>query len=324
MDKLSLIRQPIEEEMNRYKSLFNEAFSHQNDLLGQMLEYVRGKHGKMMRPMLVILSAKEFGPVNDNVLHSAVTLELLHTASLSHDDVIDESNERRGAASVNALFGNKASILTGDYLLSRSLHEAALTGNVEIVDVVAKLGGTLAEGEIRQLHNLQQATASEESYFEIIRYKTAALFEACGRLGALAAEAPAEKVEICAKLGELIGICFQIRDDIFDYYDSSIIGKPTGSDMREGKLTLPVIFALKNNSNAEIDALAKKVLECKADEESINRLVEFTKTAGGIAYANSVMDKYAEKAYKLLEKFSNEDVRKALQHYVDFTIQRDR
>lgn len=310
--------------MNRYKSLFNEAFSHQNDLLGQMLEYVRGKHGKMMRPMLVILSAKEFGPVNDNVLHSAVTLELLHTASLSHDDVIDESNERRGAASVNALFGNKASILTGDYLLSRSLHEAALTGNVEIVDVVAKLGGTLAEGEIRQLDNLQQATASEESYFEIIRHKTAALFEACGRLGALAAEAPAEKVEICAKLGELIGICFQIRDDIFDYYDSSIIGKPTGSDMREGKLTLPVIFALKNNSNAEIDALAKKVLECKADEESINRLVEFTKTAGGIAYANSVMDKYAEKAYKLLEKFSNEDVRKALQHYVDFTIQRDR
>ena len=310
--------------MNRYKSLFNEAFSHQKDLLGEMLEYVRGKHGKMMRPMLVILSAKEFGPVNDNVLHSAVTLELLHTASLSHDDVIDESNERRGAASVNALFGNKASILTGDYLLSRSLHEAALTGNVEIVDVVAKLGGTLAEGEIRQLHNLQQATASEESYFEIIRHKTAALFEACGRLGALAAEAPAEKVEICAKLGELIGICFQIRDDIFDYYDSSIIGKPTGSDMREGKLTLPVIFALKNNSNAEIDALAKKVLECKADEESINRLVEFTKTAGGIAYANSVMDKYAEKAYKLLEKFSNEDVRKALQHYVDFTIQRDR
>lgn len=310
--------------MNRYKSLFNEAFSHQNDLLGQMLEYVRGKHGKMMRPMLVILSAKEFGPVNDNVLHSAVTLELLHTASLSHDDVIDESNERRGAASVNALFGNKASILTGDYLLSRSLHEAALTGNVEIVDVVAKLGGTLAEGEIRQLHNLQEATASEESYFEIIRHKTAALFEACGRLGALAAEAPAERVEICAKLGELIGICFQIRDDIFDYYDSSIIGKPTGSDMREGKLTLPVIFALKNNSNAEIDALAKKVLECKADEESINRLVEFTKTAGGIAYANSVMDKYAEKAYKLLEKFSNEDVRKALQHYVDFTIQRDR
>jgi len=324
MDKLSLIRQPIEEEMNRYKSLFNEAFSHQNDLLGQMLEYVRGKQGKMMRPMLVILSAKEFGPVNDNVLHSAVTLELLHTASLSHDDVIDESNERRGAASVNALFGNKASILTGDYLLSRSLHEAALTGNVEIVDVVAKLGGTLAEGEIRQLDNLQRATASEESYFEIIRHKTAALFEACGRLGALAAEAPAEKVEICAKLGELIGICFQIRDDIFDYYDSSIIGKPTGSDMREGKLTLPVIFALKNNSNAEIDALAKKVLECKADEESINRLVEFTKTAGGIAYANSVMDKYAEKAYKLLEKFSNEDVRKALQHYVDFTIQRDR
>lgn len=324
MDKLSLIRQPIEEEMNRYKSLFNEAFSHQNDLLGEMLEYVRGKHGKMMRPMLVILSAKEFGPVNDNVLHSAVTLELLHTASLSHDDVIDESNERRGAASVNALFGNKASILTGDYLLSRSLHEAALTGNVEIVDVVAKLGGTLAEGEIRQLDNLQQATASEESYFEIIRHKTAALFEACGRLGALAAEAPAEKVEICAKLGELIGICFQIRDDIFDYYDSTIIGKPTGSDMREGKLTLPVIFALKNNSNAEIDALAKKVLECKADEESINRLVEFTKTAGGIAYANSVMDKYAEKAYKLLEKFSNEDVRNALQHYVDFTIQRDR
>lgn len=323
MDKLKLIRRPIEAEMSRYAVLFDKAFSHHDDLLGRMLEYVRSRQGKMMRPMLVVLTAKEFGPVGDNVLRSAVTLELLHTASLTHDDVIDGSNERRGSASVNAAFGNKASILTGDYMLSRALHEAAMTGNVGIVDVVAQLGGTLSEGEIRQLSNLQEATASEESYFDIIRYKTAALFEACGRLGALAAGAPADMVETCAKLGEFIGICFQIRDDIFDYFDDPAIGKPTGSDMREGKLTLPALYALKNADSEEVADWAQQVMERRADEETITQFVDYTKLSGGIDYAHGVMQDYAQQAHRLLESFGNADVREALRHYIDFTIERD-
>ena len=324
MDKLKLIRQPIEAEMDRYSNLFNSVFSHEDDLLGRMLSYVRGRQGKMMRPMLVVLTSKEFGEVNDNVLRSAVILELLHTASLTHDDVIDESSERRGSASLNAVFGNKASILTGDYLLSRALHEAARTGNIGIVDVVANLGGMLSEGEIRQLSNIQDATASEESYFDIIRHKTAALFESCGRLGALAASAPYEKVVICAKLGELIGICFQIRDDIFDYYDNPIIGKPTGSDMHEGKLTLPSLYALKTADSEEVAMWAQQVMERKADEETIAQLVNYTKDCGGIDYANGIMQDYAQQAHRLLDNFRNNEVREALGHYIDFTVERER
>lgn len=324
MDKLKLIRRPIETEMDRYVTLFNSVFSHQDDLLGRMLSYVRSRQGKMMRPMLVVLTAKEFGQVNDNVLRSAVTLELLHTASLAHDDVVDESNERRGSASVNAVFGNKASILVGDYLLSRALHEAAKTDKIGIVEVVAKLGGTLSEGELRQLSNIQEATASEESYFDIIRHKTAALFESCGRLGALSVSAPKEMVEVCAKLGELIGICFQIRDDIFDYFDDPKIGKPTGSDMREGKLTLPSLYAVKTADSDEVSTWAQQVMECRADEETITRFVEYTKDCGGIEYAKGVMQDYAQQAYRLLDNFKNAEVREALGHYIDFTVERDR
>ena len=248
MDKLTAIRRPVEQELTAYKELFDAALAHEDDFLGQALDYVRRRQGKMMRPLLVVLMAKELGKVSVNSLRSAVTLELLHTASLVHDDVVDESGERRGQRSVNAVYDNKVAVLVGDYLLSTSLLQAAQTSNIHVVEIISRLGGTLSEGEVYQLANIRKEHISEEAYFHIIYHKTAALFAACAELGAISAGGSADYVARAKRFGELVGLCFQIRDDIFDYYEDSKIGKPTGNDMLEGKLTLPVIYAIQHLS----------------------------------------------------------------------------
>lgn len=221
MDKLSILRRPVEADLARYKELFQAALSHDDDYLGQALDYVRRREGKMMRPLLVVLMAKEYGEVKEKSLLSAVTLELLHTASLVHDDVVDESEQRRGQRSVNAVFDNKVAVLVGDYLLSVSLMQSALTGNIQVVEIISELGATLSKGEVDQLANIRKEEISETAYFQIIKHKTAALFAACAQLGALSAGASPEAVERARKFGEIIGLCFQIRDDIFDYYKES-------------------------------------------------------------------------------------------------------
>ena len=208
MDILSQIRKPVAEDLARYERLFDTVLDHEDDFLGRALQYVRSRKGKMMRPLLVLLIARECGAVGEKALHSAVTLELLHTASLVHDDVVDESNERRGQASVNAVYGNQISVLVGDYLLSKSLQEAAFTGRLRIVDIISRLGGTLSEGEIFQIANIRSEQISEEAYFRIIDHKTAALFAACAELGALSADAGEDFIEKARRFGEIVGICF--------------------------------------------------------------------------------------------------------------------
>lgn len=323
MDHLSKIRRPVETDLLRYKRYFDEALTHEDDFLGQALAHVRSRSGKMMRPLLVLLVAKESGEVNEAALRSAVTLELLHTASLVHDDVVDESGERRGVASVNAAFGNKVAVLMGDYLLSSSLRQAALTGDLRCVEIVARLGGTLSEGEVRQLSNIRSAVCSEDTYFSIIRSKTAALFAACARLGALVSGGDDAFVEQAAAFGENVGICFQIRDDIFDYFDAGDIGKPTGNDMSEGKFTLPALYALRTTDDAAIHAAAFRIRRGKATREDIDRLIAFSKSAGGIDYARGMMDEYRGKVLRNLEAFGNSAVREALTAYLDFVIGRD-
>lgn len=300
VDKLAEIRRPIEAELNEYARLFAESLTHEDDYLGQALNYVRRRNGKMMRPILVLLAAKAFAPISEKTLRSAVTLELLHTASLIHDDVVDDSGERRGQASVNALFGNKVAVLLGDYLLSKSLHQAYLTDDLRIVEIVARLGGTLAEGEVKQLANIRQAVATEEAYFDVIRHKTAALFAACARLGAISADCAPATVEQAATFGEIIGLCFQIRDDIFDYYDDEIIGKPTGNDMMEGKLTLPAIYALNHTDRTDVQTWVAHVKARTATPEEIKSLVDFTKSSGGINYAHGAWRSFGKKPIKRL------------------------
>ena len=324
MDILSQIRKPVAEDLARYERLFDSVLDHEDDFLGRALQYVRSRKGKMMRPLLVLLIARECGAVGEKVLHSAVTLELLHTASLVHDDVVDESNERRGQASVNAVYGNQVSVLVGDYLLSKSLQEAAFTGSLRIVDIISRLGGTLSEGEIFQIANIRSEQISEEAYFRIIDHKTAALFAACAELGALSADAGEDFIEKARRFGEIVGICFQIRDDIFDYYSNSEIGKPTGRDMAEGKLTLPVIYALKSTKDAAMLALADKVKKGEADRAEIETLIAFAKQNGGIEYAERRMQELRSQAYAAIASFKNEAVRKSLEQYIDFVIDRQK
>lgn len=322
MDKLSLIRRSIEEELATYSKFFDEALTHNDDFLGQALEYVRNRKGKMMRPILVLLMARELGEVREESQRSAVTLELLHTASLVHDDVVDESRERRGQRSVNAVYDNKVAVLVGDYLLSTSLLQAAMTGSIGVVEIISRLGGTLSEGEVDQLANIRNDAVSEEVYFKIISRKTAALFAACAELGALSAGGTPEYVNKAKRFGELVGICFQIRDDIFDYYEDQEIGKPTGNGVAEGKLTLPAIFAVNRSNDPAVKEWAMKVKHGTATKEDIAALVAYTKREGGIEYAEKVMNDLRNEALTLLESWKNPEVKQALTDYIDFVVRR--
>ena len=321
MDVLTQIRKPIEREMADFESLFGITLQHQNALLTMALQHVLSRKGKLMRPILVLLAAKRYGKVNDAVLHAAVSLEMLHTASLVHDDVVDESGERRGQLSVNALMDNKAAVLVGDYLLSTALKHAATAGNLEVVDIVARLGQTLSDGELQQLSNVKSDEISEEQYFDVIRSKTASLFASCAEVGALLSGATKTQIARLRDFGTYVGLCFQIRDDVFDYYDVEV-GKPTGNDMKEGKLTLPVIYAVLQPGAEKWHEIALKVRAGKATEDEIKNLVEFTKQSGGIDYARHKMDEIRNSALELLSDEGNDEVREALQLYLDFVLKR--
>jgi octaprenyl-diphosphate synthase len=325
MDYLSLIKQPISAEINDFIELFNSSLTHDDGMLGQALEHIRQRAGKRMRPMLILLMAKNFGQITPSTQHAAVGLELLHTASLVHDDVVDESQERRGQASVNATYDNKVAVLVGDFILSTALLNVAKTGDQRIVEYLAELGRTLSNGEILQLTNIQNQEISEEVYYQVIKQKTAALFEACAAIGALSAGADENLVEEAKRFGQNLGIIFQIRDDIFDYYDSPEIGKPTGNDMAEGKLTLPVIYALNNSSYESMQTLARKVKAGEVNPDEIAVLVEFAKQQGGIEYAESRMWEFHAEAAEFIEhRVGGEAIRKALSAYLDYVIKRNK
>ena len=311
MDYLSVIKQPIESELNDFNELFDHALTHTDGLLQQALDHIKQRSGKRMRPMLILLCAKAVGEVSDVTLHAAVGLELLHTASLVHDDVVDESAERRGQASVNNLYGNKVAVLVGDYILSTALLHISYTHKEVIVRYLAELGRTLSKD------------FSEETYYQVIKQKTAALFEACAAIGTSSAGADDETVENAKSFGRNLGIIFQIRDDIFDYYDQSKIGKPTGNDMVEGKLTLPVIYALNTTNDAEMIALAHKVKDGTVTKEEINRLVAFTKANGGIDYAEKRMWDFHAQSMALLDMdVEDGPVKDSLKAYLDYVIER--
>lgn len=324
MDSISLIKTPIEAELGDFKNLFDSSLSSSNALLDSVVAHIRQRSGKMMRPILVMLVARLYGAVCPATLHAAVSLELLHNASLVHDDVVDESTQRRGQLSVNAIFNNKVAVLTGDYLLATSLVHAELTNSFPIIQLVSALGQDLADGELLQLSNVRNHTFSETVYFDVIRKKTAALFAACTKAAAYSVGVSDEKVEFARLLGEYIGICFQIKDDIFDYYDSMEIGKPTGNDMLEGKLTLPALYVLNTLKDATAEAIAYKVKEGTATPDEIARLITFIKENGGIEYAIRIMNDYRRKAFEMLATLPDSDVCVALRAYLDYVVNRDK
>ncbi len=321
MDALSQIRKPVEREMKDFESLFDITSQCRNPLLTMALRHVSTRKGKRMRPILTLLAAKKYGEINDSVLHAAASLEMLHTASLVHDDVVDESAVRRGQPSVNALLGNKAAVLTGDYLLSTALKHAAMAGDLRVVDLVARLGQTLSDGELRQLSNVKSDEISENQYFEVIRRKTASLFSVCAEVGALLSGASEDETRRLGEFGTYVGVCFQIRDDLFDYYDVEV-GKSTGNDMKEGMLTLPVVHAVLQSGEEAWREMALKVRAGRATEEEISALVDFTKQSGGIEYARRKMDEIRGQAVGLIGSDGNGAVGEALRLYLDFVMKR--
>ena len=322
MDSISFIKAPITTELAGFRQLFDSSLSSSNTLLDSVVSHIRQRQGKMMRPMLVILVARLYGEVRPATLHAAASLELLHTASLVHDDVVDESSERRGQLSANAAFNNKVAVLAGDYLLATSLVHAQLTESHPIIRLVSRLGQDLADGELLQLSNVSNLHFSEPVYFDVIRKKTAALFAACTQAAALSMEVGEEEVEKARLLGEYIGICFQIRDDIFDYFDSEEVGKPTGNDMREGKLTLPALHVLNTTASDEIKAIAFRVKEGNATSDEIARFIDYIKAHGGIEYAEQTMNDYKQKAFDLLDSLPASEITASLRAYLDYVVDR--
>ena len=310
-------------EFARFNEEFESSLRSETKRLQAAIEQILRSTGKHVRPLLVLLSAKTCGSVTDCTINSAVFLELLHTATLIHDDVVDETRERRGVPSLNAIFDNRVAVLTGDYILSTALIRSIQTGDLRIIGIISNLGRDLSEGEIKQMETADESILDESCYLQVIYKKTATLLSACTAIGAISAGADKQAIEAMKKFGENIGYAFQIRDDIFDYYKESNIGKPTGNDIREGKVTLPLLYALKQES-AKVGTMLEIVLTKDFTDEHIDQLILFAKEQGGIEYAKKRMTDFRNEAVRALDIFPDSPSRRALIDLADYIILRDK
>lgn len=320
MSSLSTIKQPIQDSYLLFQSTYDEMLSSVNPTLGLMLEHIKQTKGKQMRPLLVLLSAGICGGITQTTINAAVALELLHSASLVHDDVVDDSDERRGMLSAKAKFNNKIAILGGDYILSTALIEAANTDNIAVIKTLAALGKQLSEGEVFQMENTKGKLFDENAYFNVIKNKTAALFAACAKIGAISSNnIDIEKELKMSSLGEIIGLCFQIKDDIFDYIPTSKTGKPLGKDLLEGKITLPLIYVYNN-----ADTATKSAILSALDEFDVNFLQTIVQGKGGIDYAGNRLKNLQKRALEMIDAFPNTPYTKALKEYVNYVVDRSK
>ena len=317
------IEEPVAAEFARFNEEFESSLRSETKRLQAAIEQILRSTGKHVRPLLVLLSAKTCGSVTDCTINSAVFLELLHTATLIHDDVVDETRERRGVPSLNAIFDNRVAVLTGDYILSTAVIRSIQTGDLRIIGIISNLGRDLSEGEIKQMETADESILDESCYLQVIYKKTATLLSACTAIGAISAGADKQAIEAMKKFGENIGYAFQIRDDIFDYYKESNIGKPTGNDIREGKVTLPLLYALKQES-AKAGTMLEIVLTKDFTDEHIDQLILFAKEQGGIEYAKKRMTDFRNEAVRALDIFPNSPSRRALIDLADYIILRDK
>ena len=324
MDYLSIINRPIEQEINDFNGFFKSQLKSDVVLMNDTLSFVSESIGKMMRPTLLLLVAKSIGNVNEKTFAAATSVEMLHTASLLHDDVIDESDKRRGRQSLNTRFNNNVAVLTGDYMFSMALNCTARTGDIRVVDAISVMGRDLPNGEVMQVELQQNGSYSEENYLKVIYYKTASLFVCCCACAVYTAGGSDELVEKFSNFGKYIGLCFQMKDDIFDYY-SNDIGKPTGSDMREGKITLPALYVLRTSSNPLLTPIREKLSKgIYLDEKEIESLIEISKEEGGVEYTNQMINRYREMAIESIPADITDEYRNALIAYIDYVISREK
>ena len=323
MSFIEIIKSPIKLEMQLFEKTFGEALSTDNPLLLSVNDYVLQKSGKQLRPMLVLLTAKLCGAVNTTTIYGALSLELMHTASLIHDDVVDDTLERRGKPSVNARWTNKIAILSGDYILSKALTCATRTDNLPILKSIANVGMQLSDGELLQLVNAQFSETAEANYFTIIRKKTALLFSTCTEVGGLSVNADEESLVHLRNFGEYLGICFQIKDDVFDYSENLKIGKPTGNDIRDGKVTLPLIYALLNTQGVEREKVLSIIEKKNFALENIQFITRFALENGGVEYALERMESFKNKAIEELNGFAESDVKQSLILCAEYAANRE-
>lgn len=293
-----------------------------NPMMNQIVTQYLQTKGKQIRPIMVMLAAKMFGPVNSEVINAAAALEMLHNASLIHDDVVDETDLRRGVETINFRWGNHIAVLVGDFFVSNALAAGIRTGNLKVIAALSALGVELSLGEIDQICNVREHRFDEESYFNMIRQKTASLFRNCVRLGAETAGADEEAVRPLVEYAELLGLCFQIKDDIFDYFEAAQVGKPTGNDLREGKVTLPLLYALQDAPQAEAEPMRELIKRGDLTDDEIRLLLDFAKQHGGIERSYDRMRQIQQQAEELIAAYPDSEWKQSFREIFDYIIER--
>jgi len=324
MSNLNQISEPIKQHMEAFEQTFRASMKSKVPLLDRITRYIVKRKGKQLRPMFVFFSAELCGGISGKTYRAASLIELLHTATLVHDDVVDDSNERRGFFSLNALWKNKISVLVGDYLLSRGLLLALENDDFALLKIVSDSVKEMSEGELLQIEKARSLDIEESVYFEIIRKKTASLIASCCACGAASAGASHDVVARMKQFGELVGIAFQIKDDLFDYsQNGKLIGKPTGIDIKEQKMTLPLIYLLNESGYIQKKKLIHIVKNHNRNPQKVGQVIEQVNKSGGIAYATSKMEEYLKKALEILDTFPASQARESLRSLVNYTINRD-
>jgi len=324
MSSITKIQTPIKVEMSKFEDLFKASMKSKVPLLNIITKYILLRKGKQMRPMFVFLSAKLNGTVTDATYTAASLIELLHTATLIHDDVVDESYERRGFFSINALWRSKIAVLMGDYLLSKGLLLSVHHKAYDLLEIVSAAVQEMSEGELLQIQRSRTMNITQEQYFEIIRKKTATLISACAASGAKSVGCDAEVVNRMKLFGEYVGISFQLKDDLFDYQSKGIIGKPTGNDIKEKKLTLPLIFALEKSTKSEKRHILHTISKHNKNSEKIKTVIDFVLSKGGLEFASNMMYDYRNKAIELLASYPDSETKTSLIEFVNYTIERNK
>ncbi|MDR1722814.1 MAG: polyprenyl synthetase family protein [Tannerella sp.] len=321
IDRLK-IEKPVSAEFEQFTADFIKTLHSEIPLLQSAIEQALGSNGKQIRPLLLLLTAKACGQPTAMTREAAVIIEILHTTTLIHDDVVDETKQRRGIPSLNAIFDNRIAVLTGDYMLAGTILRAAETGNIDLIRILARVCRELSEGELLELDNAARHTVKEEDYLRTIEKKTATLISACAEIGAISVAADAETIARCSLFGKYLGYCFQIKDDIFDYYNNANIGKPTGNDIREGKVTLPLIHALKT-APADKAALCRKIIDNQDfTPENVTLIQTFAKQFGGIEYAESLLKRYKQQAVETINRLPPTPARESLLLLADYFAER--
>jgi len=322
MSATDIIKAPISDEMKKFEPYFQSFMKSKTPLLDIITRYILKTKGKQMRPMLVFLSAKLTGEITESTYNAASFIELMHTATLIHDDVVDESHQRRGFFSINALWKNKIAVLIGDYFLAKGLLLAVEHNEFDLLRIVSEAVREMSEGELLQIEKARKLDITQDVYFQIITKKTATLIAACTASGAKSSGASDEVVEKMKQFGKYLGIAFQIKDDLFDYQPSGIIGKPTGNDIKEKKMTLPLIYVLNNASDKDRRHIMKLISKNNKNTKNVSEIVDFVKANGGLEYTRKKMEEYHSKAFEIVSQFSESDARTSMIEMVNYAINR--